>query len=188
MTSWEEDSMYTTRTLDHLRAAIAQLGTAARAYMSLSDRWSNDAEHDAARCLAEAAHTASVTFDALDAALCGGARLPRPWTACRPDDWCHHDPPALREKTVLACECGALLTDDGDIATTRVVPHRLSYAEAHRYFYTETGLTPPSLDEQRAAFHFAMHGTDGHRHVLYDATRLAAWCDAWRAIRRHDTT
>ncbi len=180
--------MYTTRTLDHLRAAIAQLGTAARAYTLLSDRWSNHTEHYVARCLAEAAHTASVTFDALDAALCGGARLPRPWTACRPDDWCHHDPPALREKTVLACECGALLTDDGDIATTRAVPHRLSYAEAHRYFYTETGLTPPRLDEQQAAFHFAMHGTDGHRHVLYDATRLAAWCDAWRAIRRHETT
>lgn len=174
--------MYTTRTLDQLRAAIARLGTAARAYTWLSDRRSNDAEHYAASCLVDAAHTASVTFDALDAALCGGARLPRPWTACRPDDWCHHDPPALRKKTILECECGALLTDHDAIAVERAVPHRLSYAEAHRYFYAATGLTPRSLDEQHAAFHFAMHGTDGHRHVLYDAIRLAAWCDAWRAI------
>lgn len=181
--------MYTTRVLNQLRNAAASAIDAHRAYVTASDYGSGDAEHDAAIVLAECARMALAAFDALDAALCAGMYLPDPWSQCRPDRRCNHDPSALREVTVLACECGALFVDSGaatDADRLKPARSRLSYRDARRYFYAATGITHRDLETQQAALRFSMNGTDQHGRVLYNATRLAAWCDAWCAIHRID--
>lgn len=180
--------MYTTRVLDQLRTALTNLCDAARDHDVANDRPSRDAEHDAARSLADTARTTAATFDALDAALCDGLHLPDPWSQCRPDRRCNHDAPGLCEVTVLACECGALLTDDttADAEQREPARTRLDYRHARRYFYAATGIAHRDLETQQDALRFSMNGTDGHGRVLYNAARLAAWCDAWRAINHTD--
>jgi hypothetical protein len=178
--------MYTRRTLDQLRAAATHLADAVREYTTVADADSADAEHDAAARVADDAATLLATFDALDGALCAGAHLPDQWSQCRPDRRCNHDAPALREVEALACECGALITPDGPAEADQpaAASPRLDYRHARRYFYAATGIPHRDLETQQDALHFAMNGTDGNGYVLYDPTRLAAWCDAWRAI--HD--
>lgn len=180
--------MYTTRVLDQLRTALTGLADAARTHDAASDGPSGDVEHDAARDLADTTRTVVATFDALDAALCDGLHLPDPWSQCRPDRRCNHDTPALRAVTVLACECGALLVDDttADAEQREPARARLDYRHARRYFYAATGITGRDLETQQNALRFAMNGTDGHGRVLYNAARLTAWCDAWRAINHAD--
>lgn len=180
--------MYTTRVLDQLRTALARLADAARDHDAASDGPSRDSAHDAARDLADTARTTVATFDALDAALCEGLYLPDPWSQCRPDRRCNHDTPALQEVTVLACECGALLIDDttADAEQREPARARLDYRHARRYFYAATGIAQRDLETQQDALRFSMNGTDGNGRVLYNATRLTAWCDAWRAITHTD--
>lgn len=180
--------MYTTRVLDQLRDTLTRLANAARTYDVASDGPSGDAEHHAANVLADTARTAVAAFDALDAALCSEQHLPDPWSQCRPDRRCNHDAPALRDVSVFACECGALLVDDTAAEAERREPARarLDYGHARRFFYAATGIAQRDLETQDAALWFAMNGTDGHGRVLYNATRLAAWCNAWRAINHAD--